>query len=95
MKKLESGCEIVSSVSARGARVVYTVTYPGPQNLRQTFTDRADLRGHSLHIFNVPYLPPVGSMHGAPATIARVTVAATLPGGGTLKAGATRFVVVR
>jgi hypothetical protein len=51
----EPGCEIVSSIWLPGASVTYTVTYP--DGSRQTFTDVADYRGHSLHPFNVAYLP--------------------------------------
>jgi hypothetical protein len=96
---LSRGCEIISSISARGARVVYTIVYPkrNGRQLRQTFTDTADRRGHSLHIFNVPYLPPPGSTRGAAATVARVTVAVTLarPARTALAPFSFRFVVVR
>lgn len=94
MQKLEQGCAIISSISAPGIKVVYTIAYPGPGNLRQTFTDTTDRRGHSLHVFNVPYLAPPGAKHGSPATIARVTVA-VLAGGSVLQPGGTRFVVAR
>jgi hypothetical protein len=80
LKRLLPGCEIISSVSAPGARVVYTIAYPRVKgrSFVQTFEDRADARGHSLHAFNVAYLPPVGARAGSPATVALVTVAATL-----------------
>ena len=96
--RLEVGCQIVSSISGPHAQVVYTVVYPsipGHARITQIFTDTADVRGHSLHVFYVPYVPPVGSAHGSRATVALVTVAATLPDGTTIPPGTTRFVVVR
>lgn len=93
--KLQKGCEIISSISRPGARVTYTLVYPARSGLRQVFVDRADRRGHSLHVFNVPYTPPVGARHGSPPTVVRVTVSATLPNGSKLRSGDTRFVVVR
>jgi hypothetical protein len=70
--------------------VTYLLTYP--DGTKQTFMDLADDRGHSLHIFNVAYVPPVGAAHGGASTIVRVAVVATLPDGTTLKPGKTRFV---
>ena len=95
---LQSGCVILSSISVQSARVVYTLTYPtlpGQSAITQVFTDTADYRGHSLHIFNVPYVPPTGALHGAPATIVQVAVTATGPDGTVIPAGTTRFVAVR
>jgi hypothetical protein len=86
---------VISSISSARAKVVYKLTYPGPGVLTQLFTDTADLRGHSLHIFNVPYMPPVGATHGSPETVVNVTVAATTPDGTALQPGTTRFTVVR
>jgi len=93
--KLQKGCEIISSISRPGARVTYVLVYPARSGLRQVFVDRADRRGHSLHVFNVPYTPPVGVRHGSPPTVVRVTVSAVLPNGSKLRSGDTRFVVVR
>jgi hypothetical protein len=98
LHQLQSGCEIVSSVSRARASVMYTLSYPsvaGQAGVHQTFKDTADFRGHSLHIFNVPYLPPMGATHGSLETIVRVTMVATLPDGTTLYTGTTRFVTIR
>jgi hypothetical protein len=95
---LPGGCEIVSAVAAPGATVTYTIVYPllKGKRLRQTFTDRADARGHSLHVFNVPYLPPRGAKHGSAATVARVTVTARPAGApALLEQVSFRFVVIR
>jgi hypothetical protein len=89
----EPGCEIVSSVSAPGAVVIYTLTYADKST--QTFTDTADYRGHSLHPFNVAYTPPAGTRHGSPPTVAYITISATLPDGTTLGPMKTRFAVIR
>ncbi len=103
--KLSQGCIIISSISAAGATVVYTLTYPAAitPTLSATasvtntdiFTDTADDRGHSLHVFNAAYLPPVGAKHGSPLTIVRVSVSATTQDGMALLPGRTRFTVVR
>jgi hypothetical protein len=56
---LEKGCLIVSSVSsvsAPGAHVQYVLVYPTYSGIGAVFTDTADARGHSLHVFNMPYL---------------------------------------
>ncbi len=98
LKHLSPGCEIISSISAPGAAVVYTIVYPklNGQQIIQSFTDTADYRGHSLHIFNVPYLPPVGAKHGTPLTVAHVTVSATLlPNHAPLNDVKFRFTVIR
>ncbi len=89
----EPGCEIVSGISAPGATVVYTLKYA--DGATQTFTDTADFRGHSLHPFNVAYMPPKGSKHGQPATVAYITVTATLKNGTSLGPLAARFAVIR
>ena len=103
--KLSQGCIIISSISAPGATVVYTLTYPAAitptlsatasVTNTDTFTDTADYRGHSLHVFNAAYLPPVGAKHGSPLTIVRVSVSATTQDGMALLPGRTRFTVVR
>ena len=103
--KLSQGCIIISSISAAGATVVYTLTYPAAitptlsatasVTNTDTFTDTADYRGHSLHVFNAAYLPPVGAKHGSPLTIVRVSVSATTQDGMALLPGRTRFTVVR
>lgn len=95
LKKLGIGCEIISSVSIPGAKVSITITYPGRTVLSQTFKGTTDSRGHSLHIFNVPYMPPAGARHGTDATIARVTVIVTASDGTVLPAATTRFSIVR
>jgi hypothetical protein len=82
----QRGCEIVSSVSAPGATVTYTLTYADGSS--QHFTDTADRRGHSLHPFNVAYRPTARS-------VARITVQATLPGGTMLGPVKVRFAVMR
>jgi hypothetical protein len=89
----EPGCEILSSVSAPGASVVYTITFADNSTL--TFTDTADFRGHSLHPFAIGYLPPVGSKHGQPSTVAYISISATLPDGSILGPVKTRFAVIR
>jgi len=103
--KLSQGCIIISIISAAGATVVYTLTYPAAitptlsatasVTNTDTFTDTADYRGHSLHVFNAAYLPPVGAKHGSPLTIVRVSVSATTQDGMALLPGRTRFTVVR
>ncbi len=95
LKKITPRCEILSSVSSAGATVVYTIVYPEPLSAMEIFTDTADFRGHSLHIFNVPYVPPVGVAHGAPSTVANVTVRASTAGGTPLAPAKTRFTVIR
>jgi len=95
LRSLSAGCAVVSSVSAPRATVVYTLAYPQHVLPPQVFTDTADLRGHSLHIFNVPYLPPLGVRHGAPLTVVQVRGAATLPNGARLAPARTRFTVIR
>jgi len=95
LKKLEPGCIVISSISGSRARVVYTLTYPGTNGPTQVFTDTADFRGHSLHIFNAVYLPPAGAAHGSPSTVVQVSVSATSQDGTTLQAGTTRFTVIR
>jgi hypothetical protein len=90
---VERGCEIVSSVSAPGAMVTYTLTFA--DKITATFTNTADFRGHSLHPFSIAYLPPVGSKHGSPPTVAYISVSATLPDGSTLGPVKTRFAVIR
>jgi hypothetical protein len=87
---LEGGCEIVSSVSAPGATVVYTLTFADKS--QETFTDTADARGHSLHPFSVAYKPPAKGPH---RTVAYISVSATLPDGTTLGPMKTRFAVQR
>jgi hypothetical protein len=99
LEHLGRGCEIISAVAAPGATVTYTIVYPTLEGrqLRQVFADTADYRGHSLHIFNVPYLPPAGARHGTARTVARVTVAATLADAGKTLLGPVsfRFTIVR
>jgi hypothetical protein len=89
LKKLEQGCEIVSSVSASGARVTYTLSYPN--KVTQTFRDTADKRGHSLHVFNVVAAPSLGTA----SVIVRVTVSAVLRDGTPLHPATTRFQIRR
>jgi hypothetical protein len=95
LQQLGAGCVIIASISGPGATVVYTLTYPDPNTAPQTFTDTADSRGHSLHIFNVAYVPPAGANHGDPSTIVQVTASATLADGTAIDAANTRFVVIR
>jgi hypothetical protein len=97
LKQLSTGCELISSISAPGAAVVYTLVYPKLNGIQfiQSFTDVADARGHSLHIFNVPYLPPEGATHGSPETIVQVKVSATLTNHYALPDVNFRFTVVR
>jgi hypothetical protein len=87
------GCEIVSSTTAPGATVVYTLNYP--DGTTQSFTDTADNRGHSLHAFNGAYKPAPGSKHGSPQTIAYISVSATLLDGTKLGPVDTRFAVIQ
>jgi hypothetical protein len=82
---LEGGCEIVSSVSAPGATVVYTLTFADKS--QATFTDTADARGHSLHPFNVAFIPTTFR------SVAYISVSATLPDGTKLGPVNTRFAV--
>jgi hypothetical protein len=89
LRRLERGCEIVSSVSASGARVTYTLHYPN--KMTQTFRDIADRRGHSLHVFNVVVVPP----SAAASVVVRVTVTAVLRDGTRLHTATTRFRVSR
>jgi len=93
LTQLTEGCVIVSSISAPGATISYSLLYPGSGGQEQKFTDTADFRGHSLHIFGVAYLPPAGSAHGSPLTVVKVTVSATLADGSSLGPVGTRFVV--
>jgi sugar lactone lactonase YvrE len=88
----EPGCEIVSSIWLPGASVTYTITYP--DGSWQTFTDVADYRGHSLHPFNVAYLPQTSGRTG-PDHLARIMVTAVSRQG--LQAGPvrTQFAVIR
>jgi hypothetical protein len=97
LKILAKGCEIISSVSAPGARVLYTLTYRPRHGhvARETFRGTADARGHSLHVFNIPFVPPPGARHGSPETLVQVTVAATLPSGRVLAPATTHFVLAR
>jgi len=94
LTQLTAGCVIVSSISAPGATISYSLLYPGSGGQEQKFTDTADFRGHSLHIFGVAYLPPAGSTHGSPLTVVKVTVSATLADGSSLGPVGTRFVVM-
>jgi len=94
LTQLTEGCVIISSISAPGATISYSLLYPGSGGQEQKFTDTADFRGHSLHIFGVAYLPPAGSTHGSPLTVVKVTVSATLADGSSLGPVGTRFVVV-
>jgi hypothetical protein len=86
---MQSGCEIVSSVSGPGATVVYTLTFADKST--ETFTDTADARGHSLHPFAVTYRPSTGTSRG----VAYISVSATLPDGTQLGPVKTRFAVIR
>jgi hypothetical protein len=88
----EPGCEIVSSIWLPGARVTYTITYA--DGSRQTFTDVADARGHSLHAFNVRYRPPATG-HYRRTNMARILVSAVSRDGIWRAARMTRFTVVR
>jgi hypothetical protein len=88
----EPGCEIVSSIWLPGATVSYTLTYA--DGSVQTFTDVADYRGHSLHPFNVRYLPPA-SGHNHPANVAHIQVSAVSKDGLQSGPARTRFAVVR
>ncbi len=85
----QGGCEIVSSVSAPGATVTYTLTYQDGST--QHFTDIADSRGHSLHAFNVAYRPGAGTGR----SVAHITVLVMLPGGAMLSPMHVRFAVIR
>ena len=89
----EGGCEIVSSVSAAGAMVTYTLTYQDGST--QHFTDRADSRGHSLHPFNVAYRPPEKKGQKVVRMVARIAVRAVLSDGVTLGPVNLRFAVMR
>jgi hypothetical protein len=91
--KKEPHCEIVSSISAPGASVTYTLKFANGTTL--TFDDTADKRGHSLHPFAVSYLPARGSKHGQPSTVARIVVTAKLTDGATLGPVTVRFAVIR
>jgi membrane protease YdiL (CAAX protease family) len=84
---LQTGCEVVSSVSPPEATVQYTLRYT--DGSRETFTTKADARGQSLHPFNVQYQPPKGR------TIAQISVSAVLPDGRKLGPITTRFAVAR
>jgi hypothetical protein len=97
LQHLSTGCIVISSTSAPGAAVVYTLVYPKVNGVQfiQSFTDFADSRGHSLHIFNVPYVPPQGAKHGSPETIVQVKVSATMTNHYALPDVTTRFVVAR
>ncbi len=95
LKKLGAGCEIISSVSVPDALVTMTITYPGHSVKPQTFKGTTDSRGHVLHIFNVPYVPPVGAKFGTTATIATVNVVVILADGTALPPARTRFSIVR
>jgi hypothetical protein len=86
----EPGCEILSSISAPGATVVYKITLADKTVL--TFTDTADSRGHSLHPFAIAYRPP---MPGPARTVAYISISATLPDGTQLGPATTRFAVMR
>jgi hypothetical protein len=87
--RFQPGCETVSStinaLGAPGARVLYTLTY----------TATADRHGSSLHPFDVVYLPPRGSKHGQPSTVAYIAVFARLKNGSNLGPVSTRFAVIR
>src|SRR6185437_12240697 len=86
----QPGCVTVSTVWLPGAHITYTITYP--DGTTQQSTDIADSRGHSLQVFAVHYLPPVGAPRG-PKTIARITAVGTL---GTLTAQTgIRFAAIR
>jgi hypothetical protein len=89
----ERGCEIVSSVSAPGAAVSYTLTYADGST--QHFTDTADRRGHSLHAFNVAYRPAAAAGHGTGRAAATILVQATLTNGDVLVPVHVRFAVMR
>ena len=89
----QRGCEIVSSISVPGARVTYTVTFPNGTVRR--FTDRMDSRGHSLHPFEIAYLPPKGARHGSRPTIARVMAVVLLANGTKLGPVSLRFSILR
>jgi hypothetical protein len=95
--KFQPGCETVSSMinalGAPGARVLYTLTYA--DRTRQIYTATADRHGSSLHPFNVVYLPPPGSTHGQPSTVAYISVFARLKNGTSLGPVTTRFSVIR
>ncbi len=91
----QPGCEIISSITAPGALVTYRIVYPGVRGLVQTFVDKADARGHSLRVANVPYQGPAGARHGSPTTVARLVVTARLPDGTVSVPGSTRFTVMR
>jgi hypothetical protein len=91
--KSERGCEVVSSVSAPGATVEYILTFPDGRHV--TFTDKADSRGHSLHPFNVGYLPPVNSKKGSSRTVVHISVRVTLQNGTMLRPVNAQFSVKR
>jgi hypothetical protein len=86
----QPGCLTTSTVWLPHAQVAYTITYP--DGTTQQATDTADSRGHSLQVFAVHYLPPVGAPRG-PMTIAHITAIGTL-GTLTMQAG-IRFAAIR
>jgi hypothetical protein len=95
-QRLPAGCVLISSVSARGARVTYTLDYPRGAHLRAaTFTGTADRQGRVLHVFNVPYRPRAGAKPGAPETVVSVRITVLFPGSKKPKIANTHFAVTR
>lgn len=90
--RIERGCEILSSLWLPGARVTYTVRYA--DDTTQTFTDTADSRGHSLHAFNVAYLPKPAKS-GLARAVVLVDVQAVLPDGTSAGTTSIRFAAQR
>jgi hypothetical protein len=92
--KPATGCEAIWAITQAGARVAFTVTYP--DHSRQVFTETSNSLGQTpAHLISVAYLPPAGSRHDSPTTIAYVAASAQLANGSMVKAKVLRFAVMR
>ncbi len=90
---IQRGCVVISSRWLPYGSVTYSLRYP--DGTTQTFSDRADGRGHSLHPFAVHYLPPLHAAHGEPSTVVSIQVTATSKDGTQRQVASTRFTVMR
>jgi hypothetical protein len=97
-RPIQTGCELISVVTAPRARVTYTLTYQ--DGSMQRYVAVADSKGQSQHLFAVAFMPPApkGTHSGSPFSIrsvARITIQAVLPGGAKLASASIRFAVMR
>jgi len=88
----QPGCEAVFSNWLPGAVVTYTLSYADGTN--QTFTLRADGKGHAHRVFAVRYQPPPHSRHGQLATKGWISVVATSKYGSQAQSFCLRFAIL-